>query len=95
MKDAYAMFYIHLPVVIFAKIKHHFSRHSAVLKGDVQTTDRQDLDSNVLKPALLHRHVLHVLKLVLTHGVGVEPKRPCATDAAVAKQLRRYHVTVE
>ena len=67
----YAMFYIDLPLVILAKMKHHFRRHSAVLKGDVQTFGRQELHSNVLKSALLHWHVLHVLKLVLTHGVRI------------------------
>jgi len=67
----YAMFYIDLPLVILAKMKHHFRSHSAVLKGDVQTFVRQELHSNVLKSLLLHRHVLDVLKLVLTHGVRV------------------------
>jgi len=66
--DAYAMFYIDLQLVILAKMKHHFRRHSAVLKGDVETFGRQELHSNVLKSALLYWHVLHVLKLVLTHG---------------------------
>jgi len=69
--DAYAMFYIDLPLVILAKMKHNFRRHSAVLKGDVQNFFRQELHSNVLKSALLHWHVLHVLKLVLTHSVRV------------------------
>jgi len=58
-------------MVILAKMKHHFRRHSAVLKGDVETLGRQELHSNVLKSALLHWHVLHVLKLLLTHGVRV------------------------
>jgi len=93
--DVYAMFYIDLPLVILAKMKHHFRRHSAVLEGDVQTLGRQELDSNVLKSALLHRHVLHVPKLVLAHGVGVEPIRPFASDGAVAQELLGYHVTVE
>jgi len=69
--DAYAMFYIDLPMVILAKMKHHFRRHSAALKGDVQTLGRQKLDSNVLKSALLHWHILHVLKLVLAHRVRI------------------------
>jgi len=76
-------------------MKHQSCGHSAVIKGDLQTFGRQELDSNVLKSALLHRHVLHVSKLVLAHGVGVEPKGPYATDGAVAQELRRYHVTVE
>jgi len=93
IRDAYATFYIDLPLVILAKMKHQFRRHSNVLKGDVQTFGRQGLDSNVLKSTLLQRHVLHVPKFVLAHGVGVEPKRPYAS--AVAQELRRYQVTVE
>ena len=85
--DAYVMFYTDLPLVIHAKMTHHFRGHSAVHKGDVQTFGRQELDSNVLKSALLHRHVLHVPKLVLAHCVGVEPKRPYATEGAVAQEL--------
>jgi len=93
--NAYAMFYIDLPLVIFAKMKHKFRRHRAVPKRDVETLGRQDLDSNVQKSALLHRHVLHVPKLVLTHCVVVETKRLYATDGAVAQEFRRYHVTIE
>jgi len=44
---------------------------------------------------LLHGHVLHVPKLVLAHGVGVEPKRPYTADGAVAQELWSNHVTVE
>ena len=91
--DAYAMFYIYLPLVILVKMKHHFRRHSALRKGDVQSFGCQELDSNVLKSTLLHRHVLYVL--VLTHGVSVEPILPYATDGAVAQELRNYQVTVE
>jgi len=93
--DAYAVFYIVLPLVIHAKMMHHIRRHSAVLKGDMQTFGRQEIHSNVLKSALLHWHVLHVLKLVLTHGFRVQPKRPYAMDGAVTQELRRYQVTVE
>ena len=89
------MFYIDLPLVILAKMKHHFRRHSAVRKGVVQTLGRQELDSNVLKSALLHRHVLHVPKLVLAHGFGVEPKCLYTTDCAVAQEKRNNYVTVE
>jgi len=95
IRDAYATFYIDLPLIILAKMKQNFRKHSAFLKGDVETLDRQELHSNVLKSALLHWHVLHVLKLVLAHSVVLEPKRPYATDGAVAQELRRYHVTVE
>jgi len=93
--DAYAMTYTDLQLVILAKTKHRFRRRSAVFKGDVQTFARQELHSNVLKSALLHWHVLHVLKVVLKHCVMVQPKRPYATDGAVAQELRRYQVTVE
>jgi len=95
--DAYAIFYIDLlSLVILAKINHHSCGHSAVRKGDVQTLGREELESNVLKSALLHRHVLYVPKLVLAQlGAGLEPKRPYATDGADAQELRRYHITVE
>jgi len=66
-------FYIDLPIVILAKMNHHSCGHSAIRKGDVQTLGRQELDSNVLKLALVNRHVLHFPKLLLAHGVGVEP----------------------
>ena len=72
-----------LRLVILSKIKHHPRRKRAVLKGDVQTLGLWELDSNA------------VLKLVLTHCVRVEPKRPYAAYGAVAQELRRYHVTVE
>jgi len=50
----------------------------------VQTFGRDEFDSNILEPALLHWNVLHVPKLVLAHGVGVEPKIPYTADGAVA-----------
>ena len=84
--------YRSLPLVILAEMKHYFRGHGAVRAGDVQTFGHQEFDSNVLKSALLHRHVLHDPKLVLTHGVGLEPKRPYTTDGAVA---RCNQVTVE
>ena len=76
-------------------MKHYSRGHSAVRKGDVQTFGREEFDSNVLESAVLNRHVLHVPKLVLTHGVGVEPKRPYTTNCAVAQELRCNQVTVE
>jgi len=74
--EAYAMIYVDLPLVILAKMKHHSCGHRAVRKGDVQTLGRQEMNANVLKSALLHRRVLRAPKLVLTHCVGVQPKRP-------------------
>jgi len=68
--DAYAMIYIVLPLVILAKMKRYTSGHRVVRKRDVLTLDRHEIDSNILKSTLLHRHVLHVPKLVLTHSVG-------------------------
>ena len=65
-------------------MKNYFRGHGAVREGDVQTLGREEFDPNVLESALLQRHVLHVPKLVLTNGVGVEPKRPYTTDGAVA-----------
>jgi len=87
--------YRSLPLVILAEMKHYFRRHSAVREGDVQTFGREEFDSNVLESALLHRHVFYVPKLVLAHGVGVEPKRPYTTDGCITQELRIYQVTVE
>jgi len=84
-----------LTLVILAKMKHYFRGHHAVRKGDVRPLGRHELDSNVLKSALLYWHVLHIPKLDLTHCIGIEPKRPYATDGVVAQELRRYQVTVE
>jgi len=76
-------------------MKHYSRGRGAVRKSDVQTFGREEFDSNVLESALLHRHVLHVPKLVLEHGFGVEPKRPYKADGAVALELRSNQVTVE
>jgi len=76
-------------------MKHYVRGHGAVLKGDVQSFGRQELDSNVLESALFHSLVLHVPKLVLAHGVGIEPKIPYTADGLVAQELRSYQVTVE
>jgi len=65
-----------LPLVILAEMKHYFRGNGVVREGDVQTFGREEFDSNVLESALLHRHVLHVPKLVLAHGVVVDSKRP-------------------
>ena len=83
-----------LPLVILAEMNHYFHGLSADREGDVQTFGRQEFDSNILESALLHRHVLHVPKLVLAHGFGVEPKRPYTADGAVAQEFRRYQVTL-
>ena len=76
--------YTSLPLVILAEMKNYFRGHGADREGDVQTFGREEFEPNVLESALLHRHVLPVPKLVLTHGVGVEPKRPYTADGAVA-----------
>jgi len=76
-------------------MEYDFRGRGAVREGDVQTFGREEFDSNVLEPALLHRHVLHVPKLVVAHGVGVQPKRPYTAVGAVAQKLRRYQVAVE
>ena len=93
--DAYALFYIDLPPAILAKMKHQSCGHRAVLKAYVQTLGRHELHTNVLKSALLHWHVLHVVKLVLAHSVSVQPKRPYATDGVFAQELRIYQFIVE
>jgi len=76
-------------------MKHNFRGKGAVREGDVQTFGCEEFDSNVLESALLHRHVLHVPKLVLAHGVGVEPKRSYKADGAVAQEFWTNQVTVE
>ena len=55
-----------LLILIFQKVKHHFRGRPALFEGDVQTLGRQEFYSDVLKYALLDRHKVHVLKLVLT-----------------------------
>jgi len=55
--------YSFLPLVILAKVKHHFSGRRAVLKRDVQA-----LDSYVRKSALLDWRVLHVRADTLRKG---------------------------
>ena len=87
--------YRSLPLVIHAEMKHYFLGHGALRKWDVQNFGRQEFDSNVLESTQLHRHVLHVPKVLLAHGVRVEPKRPYTADCAVAQELRSNRVTVE
>jgi len=53
------------PLVNFSEMKHHFCVRRAVLEWDVQPLGGQELYSNVLKFALLDRHIIHVSKLVL------------------------------
>jgi len=53
--DAYAMFYIDLPLEKLSKMKHQTCGLSEVRKGDAQTFGRQELDSNVLKSTLLQQ----------------------------------------
>jgi len=65
IQDGDAPFYTFLHV-IFPKMKNHFCGRRAVLEGDVQTLCRQEFYSDVLKSALVDRHVIHVSKLVLT-----------------------------
>jgi len=40
-------------------MKHHFRERRAVLEGYVQPLGRQKFYSNVLKSALLDRHLIH------------------------------------
>jgi len=54
-----------LPLVIFPKMKHHFRGRRAILEGDVQPLCRQEFYSIVQQSALLDRHIIHDLKLVL------------------------------
>ena len=58
------MFYTDLAIVILAKMKHNIRRHSAVLKGDVQTFGNQELLENFIF-SLLIRTCCHTLNLTL------------------------------
>ena len=93
--DAYAMFDIDLQLLILAKTKHHFRGHSAALIGDVQnqrssSTRFECPYTCAVPPARIARS-----ETVADKWRWVEPKRPYATDGAVAQELRRYHVTLE
>jgi len=74
-----------LPLVIIAKLKHHICGRCAVLKGEVQPFQREELDPYKTKLPLLHQHTLDVWKLVMPTGsVG---ELPHTTDGALAKVL--------
>ena len=87
------MFYINLTMVILAKMKHHFRRHSAVRQSNVQTLGRQEFDSNVLKCAVPPACIARSETRACTWRWG-RAERSYATDGAVAQELRRYHVKV-
>ena len=71
-----------LPLVILAEMKHHFRVRLAILKGEVQPLEREELDRYRLKLPLLHRHKEDVSKVVMPTGsVG---ERPHTTDGAIA-----------
>ena len=63
-------------------MKHHFCGCRAILKGDVQPPEQEDLDPYRHKLPLLQRHIVHVSKLELPKGSGVE--RPHTTGGAIA-----------
>jgi len=64
IRDGEAAFY-RLPLIILAKMKHHFCGRRDILEEDVQPFRRQELDPDVLKSPLLDGHIIHVSKLVL------------------------------
>ena len=68
-----------LPLVILAEMKHQFSGRRAILKGDVQPREVDDLDPYRLKLPL------DVSKLVMPTGSGGE--RPHTKDCAIAYEL--------
>jgi len=70
---------------ILAEIKHHFCGCRAILEGDLQRLEREELDPYRLKLPLLHRHIVDVSELVISIGSGAE--RPHTTDGANANEL--------
>jgi len=74
----------------FPKMKHHLRGRRAVLEGDVHHLVRQEFSSDTLKSAVLDRHIVHVLKIVLTREEDV-----ClhASDGAVAHEMRGNQFT--
>ena len=66
-------------------MKHHVFGRRAVLEGDVQPLEFEELDPYRLKFTLLHRHILDVSELVMPTGsVGERPYKP---DGAIAYKL--------
>ena len=63
-------------------MKHHICGRHAILEGDVQPLEREELDAQRMKLPLLHRHIVDISELVLSKGSGGE--RPHTTDGAIA-----------
>jgi len=53
------------PLVILTEMKHYFCGCRAVLEGDVQPLEREELDQYRLKLPLLHQHIVDVSELVM------------------------------
>ena len=66
-------------------MKHHFCGLRAILEGDLQLLEREELDPYRLKLLLLHRHILDVSELVMPIGSGGE--LPHTTDGSIVQQI--------
>ena len=76
---------------IYSENETQLCGRRTVLERKVQPLCRQEFYSDVLKYALLDRHLIQVPKLVLTQW---EALCPHAADGAVAHELRQYQITV-
>ena len=73
-----------LPRLILAEMKHTCGRR-AILKGNVQPIEREELEPYRLKLPLLHRHRMDVSKHVIPTEIGVE--RPHSTDGSFTNEM--------
>jgi hypothetical protein len=74
-----------IPLLIVAKMKHHFCGRHAILEGNMQFLEREKLDPYRLKLPLLYRHIIDFSELVMPTGIGA--KRSQTTDGAIAYKL--------
>ena len=78
-------FVANFPLVFLAEMKHHICGRRAVLEGDLQPLEREELDPHGLKFPLFHRHLVNVSELVMPTKSGGE--RPHTTDRAIAYKM--------
>ena len=74
-----------LPLVILAEMKHHFYGSCAILEGEVQPFEREELGTYRLELPLHNRHKADVSELVMPTGRCAEI--PHKTDGAFAHKL--------
>ena len=73
-------------------MKHHVCGSRALLEGDLQPLEGEEIDSYRLKLPLLLRHIVDVSELLMpTESRG---ERPHTTDGAIAYKFWRYKITV-